>query len=495
MRTSRLIQLLKTLRAEDKELQKFEKYLKAKYANSNLEVVELLAYLKRFAPSYTSTRLKRATICKHAFDSPKRAEVRLNKLAHHLKETLEDFLVQYELTQNELLKKQLLLQALKNRNHPDYANQSKKLITALNPKKEISVASDKYLSLFQLNDALWSDINTEKFGSDESIFQNANKYLDKFYFIEKLKIILEYNTLQNIRASSFELPQVDKMLALIKASPEFKDDATLTIFLLALQMVQSSKKADYLKLKKSFFEFVQCLPKRDAQVILLLLNNYYNKHLGEDQIFYANEGFELFRFADKHSLLVENNRIRDIEYANAATVGFFNKEDDWTFAFVKKYKPFLAPQIKDATYAQVIAYYHFRQRDYNGVIELLTPFAQTDNLPVGTNTKIKTLLLRALFELWNPANDTLLKMQDLLKSRTESFERYIIGHSELAPNKKQNYLQFTTHLKKVIQVNGTNKERLKKLLTIQQNLKHSVSVTLRNWLQPKIQKMIADLSF
>ena len=103
-------------------------------------------------------------------------------------------------------------------------------------------------------------------------------------------------------------------------------------------------------------------------------------------------------------------------------------------------------------------------------------------------------LLRALFELWRPADDTLLKVQNLLKSRTESFERYIIGHRELASQKKQNYLQFTTYLKKVIQVNGRSKERLKKLLVIQQDLKHSVSVTLRNWLQPKIQKMIADLS-
>lgn len=492
MHSSQLIQLLKILNKE--ELRKFTGYLKADYHNENQEVYQLFLYLKKYAPVYKSTRLKRVTVYQQLFGPKKINNQKLNKLAHQLKRCLEQFLISYDIEQDTTLQNRLLLQSLEKRNHRDYARQSKKAIANIVTKAPHEIDIQDYLDGFQLNYSLWSNINMEKIGADFLSLEAANKNLDKFYLLNKLKILMEYQTGKKIIAGRFDIPQMTDILQLINTNPYLKDNITAKLFLQAIQMLESDKEAAYFKLKSTFYSAIDQLSKKDARDILITLNNFYVSRLGTDTDFFAKEGFELSKFADEQGLLLENNRIRDVEYSNAALVGFFRQHIDWTADFIERYKPFLSPENQTITYTYVKAFFHFQQQDYNRVIELLNSIEKTPNLTLSTDIKIRTLKLRAFFNKWEAQHYASEKEQALLISMTNSLERYIVRHKKLGVNRKNDYRTFSQFLRKLIILNETAKHPLKRLLKIKKQLSLTTSVALRSWLQSKILVMENYLS-
>lgn len=491
MHSNNVIQLLKILNKQ--ELRKFMAYLKSDYHNENEEVYQLFVYLKKYAPAYQSARLTRASVYKQLFGNQKLNDQKLNKLMYQLKTCLQRFLISYDIDQDPALQNHLLLQALEKRNHPTYAKQSKKVIATITQKAIKEIDTSDYLALFQLNYTLWSNINMEKIGADFLSLEAANENLDKFYFLNKLKILLEYKTGKRIIAGRFDIPQITDLLQLIDSNPYLKDNVTVQLFLQAIQMVESDDTEDYLSLKTAFYASIDQLSQKDARDILVTLNNFYIGRLGKDDTFFAQEGFELSKFADEQALLLEHHRIRDTEYANAALVGFFTGNIDWTAAFIERYKPFLSPQNQEITYAYVKAFFYFQQQDYNGAIELLNFIEKTPNLNVTTDIKTRALKLRAFFSKWEAKNYTSEKGQVLVMSMTNSLERHVVRHKKLAAIRKKDYSAFTAFLRKLITINEAN-HPLEKLLKLKKQLAIAHPVALRSWLNAKIQVMEDHLS-
>lgn len=491
MQSTKVLQLLKILNKQ--EVRKFTEYLKSDNNNENQEVYQLFVCLKKYAPTYQSARLMRDTVYKQLFGSQKLNEQKLNKLAHQLKRCLERFLISYDIDQNATLHNRLLLQALEKRNHPTYAKQSKKVIATITQKATNEIDIRDYLDSFQLNYTLWSNINMEKIGTDFFTLKAANDNLDKYYWLNKLKIILEYKISTNILAHRFNIPQASELLKLVTTHPDLKEEIMVRLLLQAIQMIESTQTADYFSLKKTFYASIDQLSKKDARDILVALNNFYVGQLGKDDTFFAKEGFELSKFADEQDLLLEHNRIRDMEYSNAALVGFFTGHIDWTAAFIEKYKPFLSPQNREITYAYVKAFFYFQQHDYDDAIKLLNFIEKIPNLNVSTDIKTRTLKLRAFFNKWETQNYTSEKEQVLLISMTNSLERHIVRHKKLATTRKKNYSAFTHFLRKLIGLIDNNRP-LERLIKINKQLTDSDPVALRSWLITKIQIMEDRLS-
>ena len=333
MYSTQLIELLKVL--NKKELRKLREYLKSDYLNPNKEVRKLFLFIKKYAPEYTSARLNKKNVWHYLFGGQQFDNGRLNKVSHRLKRLTEDFLIIYDLQQNDLQKERLLLQSLENRNHADYSKKSKKIIKVISQKPENSKSAKDYLNLFELNYALWSDVNTEKIGQDDLAFKESNTNLDTFYFLNKLKIILEYETSKGIIKNNFEMAHQAEIIALIQNHDAFRDSILVKLLLKALQMVKSNKLEDYLPLKQLLFDSIGALPTNEVRDIWVLMNNFNIRHLGQRPTFFAKEGYYLFCFAEENDFLLENGRIRDIEYINASVVGFFSNEKQWAFDFLR----------------------------------------------------------------------------------------------------------------------------------------------------------------
>lgn len=490
MHKTNLIQLLKVTNLE--EIKGFLNHLKSNKSTANKPLIALLNYVKKYAPDYDSPKLAKAKVMVQLFKTEKGNNQKLNKLRYDLTIALQDFLIAYDIEQNEVLKQQLLLRALKKRNHPDYFKQSQKLIETTQCLWEKDLETKHFLTLFQLNYSVWSDVNTSKLTSVTQNLQKANDHLDVFYFLNKLKIIIEFNDAQSIIANTFKLTHETEILQLIKGHPTLKTHPTVHLLLLVLQLIKEETDANYLKLKTLFFNTVTKISKKDARDILVFLNNYLGRKIKNNTSFYAKEGLSLFQFADKHQLLLENNRIRAIEYSNAATYGFHTKNIDWTFRFIDKYKPFLASELQDATYALVKAKFYFQQKDYHQVSKSLNMIPIKYTLTGGLAAKIKTLNIRAFFELWE-LDDYTLNDKQFLNGLNNSFERYIATHPHLANNKKQGYRSFAKYLRELINIKGKLMLQSKKLQQLQQQLANNDGIILKDWLLSKMEAKIKNL--
>jgi len=480
MHATQLIELFKVV--DKQELQKFGKYLSTTYHNTNKAVYQLFLYIVNYAPHFTSSKLKKASVYNYLYGDEVLNDQKLNKLAYQLKTILQEFLIHLEIEKNQLLKDRLLVQVLEKRNHPAYAKHSRRSIKAIDQKTGQEKDIQDYLDLFQLNYTLWSDVNTQKIGSDLFTLKEANQHLDKFYFLNKLKIILEYESAKHIIAEKFDIAYQVELINLIKAHPNLTNNISISLFLKSLKLLASPNKDNYDDLKKSLFDKVALLPQKNARDIMIILNNYNSKLLGTNPIWATQESFELFQFGDKNELLLENGRIRDIEYANAIRVSLFIQKVDWANLFAEKYKPFLGPSIRAVTYVFVKALIYFNQQEFGQVIKLLNKVEFTEKLALNTAIQIRTLRLRALYDLWE-SNDYQPSKEILTITKlTNSFEGFIMRHKKIAVSKKKDYAQFTHFLRKIINCQKKQQQVEKKLLTISATLKNTSSVTLRPWL-------------
>ena len=476
MQNTQLVQLLKILTA--KELKQFKAYLHKLDRPSNKLAIKLFLKLNKYAPHYDTPKLDRSKIAHYLFDS--KDIQALNKIAFTLKTILEEFLVFLEIENNSLLKQQLLLKALKDRNHPSYSKRSKQLIETIQNSTDKEV---DHLTLFQLNAALSSDANTAKIGSDLQELYAANQHLDQFYFYHKLKIILEHNLSEKINSLTWSIEQGVELIEIVKEHTTLKKDPTIGLLLLAIQLIATPQKENYLQMKASLFREAHQLSKKDMQDFFITLTVYYNQLLSTDVSFYTQEGFELYKFADQLDLLVINGRIRAVEYTNAASVGFNTKNEEWTHDFIQRNKKFLAPNIRSALYAYVRAVNYFRKGAFDEVIVLLYPFNNNATLALDTNILIRTLLIRTNFELCDQ-KEISSKEQQFLLSLSKRFKRFLNSSQQLSSKKTTSYLQFLHFFDQLVKLqNASNSKKVKML---KKEIDENMTVALKGWLQSKL---------
>lgn len=484
MHDSKLIQLLSSLTPND--LVTFPKYVQQFPTALNKTAFTLFSYCRRFAPEYTSTRLRRDLVRKHLIKNKIITDARLNKIAHQLKKLVEDFLVDKDLTDQPLLKRYLFLQSLKRRNAKNFANESKKLIGEIRQKKGNNLRQNLHLHL--LYDELWSDANTEKISGSIEHFQLANDHLDSFYLRQKLAYILEYNSSKAIRSTDFQLLFVPSILQFIQQHPSFKEDLAIGLRLLAIQMQQSNKKEDFLKLKAQLFTHFDRLSKKDGQDILVLLINFYHQHLETEKAFYINEGFLLYQFAINKKLLIENGRMRTVEYSNIATLGFYANQNEWTLQFLDNFKPFLDNATKDVIYAQLYAYFHFLQGQFELAHQWILRAENSPYADLPITIKVRMLKLRILYEIWQDSNFENTKFCQLLENQAKSLIGFLKEHPQLPTKKSIVYLNFLTFFKRMIHLEGKlnltiRVEKFKLALSQTSNLKY------KDWLFEKITQL------
>lgn len=494
MHASQLIGLLKIL--DKQELKRLGKYLKSDYHNTKQyeKVIQLFVYLIKHHPDYPIVQINRAKVHYLLFKKEEKSNVAFNKVIYFLKQLIEDFIVMLEQDQQPYLKEKLLLQFLKRRNHSTFPKRNEKLIKSINQNKQRPLNTNDQLYLFELNYAQWSDINTEKIDTKSNTLQNANENLDKYYFLNKLKIILEYEAYKSILNRKMVIPEENEILQLANSHPYFKSNVTIDLILKAIKLAQNQDIKSYRELKTALFYKIGLLSKKDARDIWVVLNNFCVKQLGTNPLFATQDGFILFCFADENNLLLENNRIRNIEYTNAAVFGFYIGENEKTLILIEKYKPHLALVQRQIAYDYALANYYFRQNDFNQVTDLLYPISQVEKLDLATNVRIKSMNIRASFEIWEQKQYPFDRTRDSLEDLIDSFLRYIERNKKLAKERKHDYLVFNKILKRIVNIKTPFNNHINKLEKVVAEIENpTISIGFKPWLVTKIKRMIENL--
>ena len=491
MHSIQLIKLLKVLTPE--EHKQLTIYLKKQSATS-LIVLRLYAHLKKYAPAYHSAKLARDTVIKYVYKNDKVTNQQFNKIVFQLKQQVENFILHLELLQKPLQREKLMLTALKNRNYSGYAKRNRKFMATFQDSFDAEQPLAFYHDSFQLNYALWSAITTEKLGDNYIYFQSANADFDSYYYLLKLKIILENLLVRQLTSQKNKLPNEEAALTLIKAHPTFSKAMLPTLLLQAIELVQVGTFQHFDTLKTHFFTHVQIIPKKEARDLVIVLNNFFIQNINKIAELTTVDGFELYALADQHQLLIEHGQIRDIEYSNAVSLALDNRQFDWAINFINRYKPYLPIQIRDTTSTYLNAFWHFKKQEFEAVIKLLNPIEKSKDATIIIAIKIRTLKIRALLESENAIEELSAKALNTLKSQIRNFARFIHTHKKLGQPKKMAYIAFCDCLHKLLKIMGPLDKQLLQLTKLQQRIEQNQQVALKDWLMDKINRIQKHLS-
>ena len=130
MHASKLIQLLKSLNAE--EIRWLAKFVRSPYYNSHDEVIALFDYIRKYYPACTSRKLEKEVAFKALLPNEPYSDRRMRLLMFRLSDLVEQFLIAQRLKNNDFDRQKYLLEELAERQfYEQFEKKSKVLISEL----------------------------------------------------------------------------------------------------------------------------------------------------------------------------------------------------------------------------------------------------------------------------------------------------------------------------------------------------------------------------
>jgi hypothetical protein len=147
----------------------------------------------------------------------------------------------------------------------------------------------------------------------------------------------------------------------------------------------------------------------------------------------------------------------------------------WVKTFIQEYKTKLPEESRENAFSYNMAKLYFHQDRYDDVISLLNTVEYEE---VSYYLGAKTLLIRTYYE-----TDEI----DALDSLLESFRTYIGRHDKISVQRKQNYKDFISFIRKLSRVIPGDQKAIKKIR--EEFDKSEGIVSTDEWLKEKIEEL------
>ena len=316
---------------------------------------------------------------------------------------------------------------------------------------------------------LLNDFNYETFQYAEK----ALEFLDKYYFLEKIRIIQELRTDSIMSNRKYDVILLNEIKKAIKEDDKFHKKLLFKIYTITSDLYEGIFDKDtYFKLKDLVHSNIDKFDFFTLKMFFSDIGNYlsllFNKTADSSLL---KEVFENYKIQLEHKTIIVNGRIVDANFSQIINVSLALKEFEWVTNFINEYGKYLYNNDLVLLNKALVLYV---QTKYDDALDLL------NNVELTTpkiNYELKTLYAKILY----------LKDEiDLLENHLNTFEIYIRRQKKISELIRQNNLDFVLFLKRIIhnQTNRTNLERIKK------DIEENKSVFSRIWLLQEIDKLL-----
>jgi len=450
------------------ELKRFGRFLQSPYHNTNKAVVLLFDQLKKYYPNFDSNKLTAEKLFAKVYEKQAFNAAKLQHLYAHLSALAEDFLLTEYLAAEQQKKRALLVEVLAKRNFDLFQKEAHKLIREINNKPIYKEATD-YLILHQLQHLLWYHLETEKFTANQSSLLDSQIHLDTYFRLKKLG----FATSLAVR-SNYLNTQSAPLLAELKNQFIDKEKNNSIeyelLFTKIFQLHQAGDLESYLDLKHHVFLNFDQLSVNHQNNFLLHLINFVISFKQSNEVLPADELWQLYKLGVTKKLFIQNDRMRDIEFANICIAGFHSKKEAWTQEFIAEHQQYLLPTETEYLIPFVEAYGQFFNQKFEKVIELLSKVNPTNNLKY--LCRIKSLLIRAFFEciLLQKGN-----YMTVLQAQLDSFKKLMERNQKNAAIRTSAYLNFIILCKKLLPLLDKQMNTLQEIVNLEQLFEQTVT--------------------
>lgn len=468
MQNTFLIPVFETLQPQ--ELTALRKWLNSPFFNRREDVMQLFESLVQAKKKGNLSNLNKPELWRNIFqDIPYDADT-LNHLFSFLLSQIEHFLAYQEWTTEEHSTDLMLCRALRKRECTDhFERQAQRLGKAL----EQSVyrnGSYEWVQYQLQNEIFSSRIVHRRGGLPEA--SAAGAALGRFFMLENLRWACTFQSLQSLGSQALELPPLtDAVLAYADLVPD-ESHPPLSLLRYSFQAVSGlSSTEEFARLLPLLKTYIHLFPAEESRDIFMSAINFCIKRHNRGEAEYTRAAFNLYRDALERNILTDNGILATYTFNNIFMLACLTGETTWALQFLDQYQVLLSPEDRDSALRYNRAVFHFRQKDYGKVLDLLRE-VEFNNVFISLD--VRKMLLQSYFEL-----DEMAALSSLL----DSFTIFIQRQKGLGYH-RQSYLNLIRFTKKLINLAALPRPRRALLM---QKIETEQFVAERSWLLSKIR--------
>lgn len=453
------------------ELKRLGDFVRSPFYNKNKNLIRLYDFFKKEFAKDDRSDITKEKIWKYLNQGKKYNDSYLRSLFSDFKELCEEFLIVTMQERNQIAKRNLLLEALSER---DLARNFE--ITAREQNVSMSDEFNKGYEFY-----------TDKIGFERTLIdrsgRNIEKNIDNHYYrlsdavdhvflSSKLDVInsllsRKYHVLGNIapdiKFTDVVINHIEENIAEIK-----KEHPVIYTEYLTIKMMTGEETDRYFNELHSFVikNISRMNQARLEEVYFPLINYGFNKvALGENS--FLNKIFKIYETFEKNGFYSEMKSIQDIDFISIVIAGLRLNKVAWIESFADKYGNKLALSVKEDCMNLVNALIYQQKKNYDAAISSLDKVNYKNSYYY---MKSKETLIKIYYE----TDET-----EILESLIDSTTHYLKRRKDILSIHYDRYMKFLKYLKRLIKaVDGDDYDKL----LLKKDLSGDVNVIGKEWL-------------
>ncbi len=443
------------------------------FFNVNEEVLALFTELKKLFPVFDEKQTDKKTVFKKLYPGKRFDEQKLRYVMTDLTRLLEEFLVQKQFSENDMLKKHLLLQSLNKRDLDKYFQWQ--ISDAYSVQEKSPYRDSVYYErqvLLEEDSYVWTSRKDNR--AIDSSLQSLVDNIDIHYLTKKLKYSCEIINRMNVLKVEYNLSFLDNTLEFLKNNSFAHIPAITIYFQVLLTLRESENEKHYRKLKTLLAEHSGKFPQAELRDIYGFVQNYCIRQINLGNNNYLRELFENYKTLLEKEIIIENNSLAQFDFKNIVSIALRLDEYKWTESFIQKYAALLSADFRQNAINYNLARLHYSRKHYRDALKLLLAVEFTD---VYYHLDSKSLLLRIYYELedWEP-----------LLSLFNTFKIYLKRNKLISEYQRSTYTNLVKFVRKLARIKMGSKLPLEK---VKQEIAEVKQIADLTWLQSKADEL------
>ncbi len=406
MKKSKLLRALETLDA--KELARFQLFIQSPYFHRpkvTPEEIQLLDLLEGHFPDFAAAPLTKERVFSQLYPGRTYVSGQLEKKMTALLKRLEHFIAQETLTKSNLdVQQELAVAQFYHQRGQRQLHESKLMRLQQQIKKKSVKAPKDLYDAFLVDERIanYQSMYNRRKDEDLHLFELLAA-LDNFYFTARMEYTCDL-LFQSEVHSTFDLQDfllVPETLKDLILKVDYLEGPLIWIYRQMFILLQQMEGRG-MEQVKDFEELERLLNLYEHELPLLYRKNFhtfcrsiYTFQFNAGRMDLQKKIFTLYQNDLEKGYLFFHGGIKSSAFANIVAFGLREKEYDWVFQFLQKYRDKIAgTQYPEEVYQFNLAQYHFAQKAYKAAKDCLAN--SYEDLYYQINAK--KLELKILFE-------------------------------------------------------------------------------------------------
>lgn len=389
MQNSKLIDLLKTFQARD--FRRFENYLASPFFVTQDKFLLFFQVLRDFSPEFDGESFTREEVWNQYAKGEAFDEKEMGYLMSFTLKYAEDYLAQTAFEEDEMAGEMYKLgyfvgNGLEKHSRSAFRKAEKTLQNA--PFRD----ADWSYNAWRLADAEVKYFYATRSRKPDDSIRHAARYLDAFYFSEKLRLGCEFVNLNSIFSGEYDTAFVDDLEHSLSRNQE-QEAPEITIYRRILEILRHpDHRQAFDELKSWLPKASEVLPPLKVQAIFSYAQNHAIRQIKQGNLEYQEELFSIYQQSIEQEIVYEDGLISPWKFKNIVSIGLRLGHFDWVEQFIEKHAQRLEPQFRKSGLAYNRAHLYFHRKQYDLALKSLMQVEFSDVFYALDTRKLQLML-------------------------------------------------------------------------------------------------------